>query len=353
MEYFYQTSDSAPRLFPAIRLFGNFFKADGFKDERMIAKGNHQQGEWGEAHAPVVVGRKAEALPKSFSIGWLSVAEQKCYGLAEEIDQTLVEREWNRKDNEGNDLFQYFVLGMAPYGGVALWLRGETKSVILGYYKAFDMTNDEKTAKHYLLRRTPSDICREYLATHEAVAHHLSVTGLPLPHLFDHWMQQFEYRFVPLEEYWDGERWQEYDEEDIYYDDIDLNVLEVQRYDGTHDQTNDFSLLCYHKAGMPRQLKVKWSAERNDFSAYYWLDDETVWTLMHRFTNLMPSARISMLLRIDTRCQRYELALKGDDESFQQPIALPQEVFQLLVFKDGNELYRSNNFNKGDGAWNW
>lgn len=353
MEYIYQTSDSAPRLFPAIRLFGNFFKADGFKEERMIAKSNNPQSEWGEAHAPILIGRKAEALPKAFSIGWLSVTEQKCYGLAEEIDQTLMEREWNRKDDEGTGLFQYLVLGMAPYGGVALWLRGETKSVIIGCYKAFDMTNEELTVKRFLMGRTPADICKEYLATHETVANHLSTAGLPQAGLFDHWMQQFHYRLLPLEEYWDGEQWQEYNEDDLYYDDTDITVLEVQRYDGTHDQSNDFTLLRYHEAGMPRRLKVKWSVGHDDFSAYYWMDDQLLWASMNRFTMLLPDTRITMLLRIDTRRQRYELALKGDDDSLPQPVTLPQEACQLLVFVNGNELYRSDNFNQPDGGWNW
>ena len=36
-----------------------------------------------------------------------------------------------------------------------------------------------------------------------------------------------------------------------------------------------------------------------------------------------------------------------------QSFIVPEEAYQLIIFRDGFEEFRSENYNKEQGAWNW
>ena len=61
--------------------------------------------------------------------------------------------------------------------------------------------------------------------------------------------------------------------------------------------------------------------------------------------------KADIMLRIDTRTNRYEIVFKS--EEIQTPQIMPADTYQLLVFLNDNELYRSENFDQEDGAWDW
>lgn len=349
MNFRFQTSDSAPRLYPPFPFYEDYKDADGRSN--LIMRRNNQHSDWGEATATVVISSKELSLPRALELGWLSVVESKCYKFSGTIDSEKIAGLFEKRDDNDNPLFEYLVVGMAPYGGVAIWLRGPIKSVIIDWKKAKLANPNERGFKDYLTGTTVELFSQNVLAADELMLQNLLNNGLPALDTFDNWMRQYEYRFTPLEEYWDGNGWQEYDEDDLYYDDMDLTTLEVQRFDGTHDQLNDLRLLRYHEAGMPKRLKVKWRVGRDDFSAFYWFNDAALHSVFSRYAAMDAEGRMELLLRIDTRHERYAIAVKSD--MMPQPTDIPAEGYEMLVFNNGNELWRSDNFAQENGAWDW
>ena len=351
METNYYTSDCAPRLYPVFSV-SSFLKAeeDGEAKSVTIVRGNYQRAEWGEATAPIIIDDKTYPLPNSVDLLWLAITEAEGYHLSAPIDKEKIEKLWQMEDEDHDPMFDTFVVGFAPYGKVAVWLRGTYKAVLLNWMQG-EEAND-RLAKTRVGRIGKEDFCMMQLEADEVVLNNLRENGMPPREKFDNLMQQFIYRYLPLEEYWDGEAWQEYDEDDRFYDDIDIESIEDTCFDGTFDRLCDGMLLRYHEAGCPKLLALKWKEGRSNLSAYWWMDEEQLSYVLRRFASLDPSARADLLLRLDSRQGCFEMALKGG-EMLQEPIVIPQEAYQLIVFKDGHELYKSPNFAQEDGAWNW
>ena len=62
--------------------------------------------------------------------------------------------------------------------------------------------------------------------------------------------------------------------------------------------------------------------------------------------------KADIMLRIDTRANQYEIVFKSDEMPI--PQVMPADTYQLLVFLNDNEYYRSENFDQEDEeAWDW
>ena len=295
----------------------------------------NESGDWGEATTVEEVSSRVDPMPDMLIMRWWSPIERKFYNQVMELDSKKLQNLWEVQEDLGElNRYRYLVAGMSPYGGIAIWLRGYMKSVLIDWRKAEDVSLPEDV----FIR-----LSKEYPAPQGVL--------LPTETTFDNNMRQYQYRYVGLEEYFDGKVWQQYDVEDEYYDDLDLDSIEDQRFDGTHDQQRDGGLMKYHKAGCPKRIAVRWHEGNHDFSAYYWLNKDVMPQAFCSFFQKNIEGRIEILLRIDTRANHYGIAMKGD--FIQQPQALPADAYQLIVFRNGLELFRSENYAQEDGAWNW
>lgn len=350
MTFKYQTSDCMPRLYP-VMTFKKLFITSGDNPEQLIIKrGNYQESEWGEATAPVIVQKKTYAAPARLQLQWMAITEGRAYTLDQELDTARLEKLLGKKALEDVPLYRFIVVGMAPYGHVALWLRGTLKSKLIGWYQAEPM--DARQLAEAISPLTPEQYCSACLVQDEAVMANLQQVGLPQPDYYERLMRQYRYRYLPLEEYWNGEEWQRYDEEDLYYDDMTIKRIEVQRYDGTFQQRGDLKMLQYHKAGLPRRLTIEWQEGSSTMQAYYWFNFEPLYQLIEQFQSVAPDEKPTLVMRLDCRANRYELALQGGP--LEQPASLPEGCYETLVFRNGNEYWRSDNFTKEDETeWEW
>ena len=57
------------------------------------------------------------------------------------------------------------------------------------------------------------------------------------------------------------------------------------------------------------------------------------------------------MIRIDSEKNKYELALYR--YGLKEPQVISESAYQLLVFKNKFEYYRSENYNQPRGAWIW
>ena len=130
-----------------------------------------------------------------------------------------------------------------------------------------------------------------------------------------------------------------------------LVCVEEQLSDGTHDKLNDGTLLRYHEAAKPRRLAVKWRVGKDGYAAYFWFCGDSLQELFGRFYDAHPDTRADFIIRIDAERGGCRLSLFR--YGLPQPLAVPEEAYELIVFKNRLELCRSANYSQGRGAWIW
>lgn len=160
---------------------------------------------------------------------------------------------------------------------------------------------------------------------------------------------QYVYRYLPLFEQWNNEeegKCQKYKENKIKFESI-----EEYLFDGTFNKLHDNGLLKYHKAGKPKKLAIKWHIKKSEYTAYFWFEDEKICSIFERFYGAHPDTKTDFIIRIDAEQKKYELALYR--QGLKAPQIIPEDAYQLLVFKNKFEDYRSDNYNQERGAWIW
>lgn len=239
-------------------------------------------------------------------IGYYSLVENKRYIL-----------QFNIETNDS------LTIGTAPYGGVAVWSTENLKSKLLQWSKADALLNQEETKG----------------------------TIIPLPQdLFDNYMKQFTYRYLMLFERWDKDKegWLKYDDEENI---PEFDYIEEALFDGTHDKLHDGGLMNYHEAGKPKKLAIKWHIKKSEYTAYFWFEDEEIRDIFNRFYGAHPDTKTDFMIRGDAEQNKYELALYR--YGLKEPVVISESAYQLIVFKNKFEHFRSDNYNQPRGAWIW
>ena len=126
----YYVSGSAPKLYPTDTFFGLLWYS---KDKSLeIPKRYPYQGEWGSILSTHILNQEYFPMPTKLDMVYLSLVEKKFYSIEKILPTEKMEKLWNQTDKEiGHQLFTHIVVGMAPYGGVALWFVGYRKSILI------------------------------------------------------------------------------------------------------------------------------------------------------------------------------------------------------------------------------
>lgn len=348
--YNIKISGSVPQLYPTSIYFGLLWYND---DEALEIPIRYPfQGEWGKILSNMVFLREEYPMPFTLSMIYLSFVEQKFYGIETNLPKDRLEKLWELTDNKTKEsLFSHIVVGMAPYGGIAVWVRGFNKSVLVDWLKGseievtmadFHPVNPDTTLQEY---------CDFYINNDSIVKENLKTNGLPPRNLFDKYMQQFTYRYLLQFEKWNNgeeERWLKYNEDEIR---PEFEYLEEVLFDGTHDKLHNDGLLKYHEAGKPKKISIKWHIKKSEYTAYIWFEDEKICSIFERFYGAHPDTKTDFIIHIDSEKKKYELALFR--QGLKEPQIISEDAYQLLVFKNKFENYRSDNYNQERGAWIW
>lgn len=344
-------SGVAPIIYPTDTFFGLLWYD---KDEALeIPKKYPYQGEWGHPISTHLLEREEYPIPGMLDMVWLSIVERKFYSLVEKLPVKDMEKLFEQKDEEsGEAIFEHIVVGMAPYGGVAVWTHGFKKSVLVAWMQAEEIQVEMKDFMPQNPTVTLDENCDFYINNDSKVKENLEKNGLPPLHLFDNYMKQFTYRYLLLFEQWDEdeEKWQESEkkESDVF---PELDYIEEALFDGTHDKLHDGGLLNYHEAGKPKTLSVQWHIKKSEYTAYFWFEDEEIRSVFDRFYGAHPETKTDFMIRIDSEKKKFELALYR--YGLKEPQVINESAYQLLVFKNKFEYYRSENYNQPKGAWIW
>lgn len=277
--------------------------------------------------------------PVRLDMVYLSIVEGRFYSLEADINSTRFATEWK------TGYFDTVLIGMAPYGKVALWMVGPTKSMLFQWMAGEEVNVNMEMFCSSNVHIALDKYCESYIRSMSA--------NLPPRDLFDSYMKQFIYRYVVMFRHWDKskEEWCEYDEEDTKKDVAELDYIEEVLFDGTHDKLHDGGLTNYHQAGKPKKQVIQWHIKKSEYSAYFWFKDEEIRSVFDRFYGVHPETKVDFIIRIDTENKKYELALFR--QGLKEPQIIPEDTYQLLVFKNKFEDYRSDNYNQERGAWIW
>lgn len=232
---------------------------------------------------------------------------------------------WETEINGKNVSYQYLykdinnstkdniIFGLEPLGRIAVWTSNEKKQKLIFWSDSSGIQNS-----------------RELFMKNE----------------YTRIMKQFKYRYTVNFEKWDG---------DNQYDEIVVlpvfSFIEEELYDGTYDKLHDNGLLKYHEAGTPKKLLVKWVAKRSDYSAYFWFDAEEICSIFDKFYGAHRDTKTDFIIHIDPEKNKYELALYRN--GLKEPQVIAERAYQLIVFKNKFEFYRSENYDQPNGAWIW
>ncbi len=309
-------------------------------------------GPWGENTVEIAPIREMLPIPILFEIAYLSIVEEKFYYLSVPMNTHVMEDVFEKFSKQSSITPYYIMFGMAPYGGVALWLGNTQKQILLGWLtsEAIDIPMSE------FLPQQPDlllhEYCMDYINNESHVKENLETNGLPPRDLFDNYMKQFTYRYLPLFEHWDEdeEKWQPYAEEEQEAK-PELDYIEEALYDGTHDKLHDGGLLNYHEAGKPKKLAVKWHIKKSEYMAYFWFEDEAVRAIFDKFYGIHPETKTDFIIHVDPIKKKYQLFLFR--YGLQEPQIISEKTYQLIVFKNKFEHFRSENYNQPQGAWIW
>ena len=344
-------SGTAPLFYPTDTFFGLlYFEAD---DALEIPKKYPYQGEWGQPISTYLLEREDYPVPGMLDIVWLSIVEHKFYSLVEKLPTERLEELFGQTDEDsGEAVYEHIVVGMAPYGSVALWTHGFKKSTLVAWMHGEETQVDMKDFMPLNPNVTLDENCDFYINNDSRVKGNLQQNGLPPRDLYDNYMKQFTYRYLPLYEHWneDKEEWTKY-EEDEQETKPELNYIEEALYDGTHDKLHDGGLLNYHEAGKPKKLSIKWHIKKSEYTAYFWIEDGAIRTIFDKFYGLHPETKTDFIIHIDTIKNKYQLALYR--YGLQEPRIIPENAYQLIVFKNKFEQFRSENYEQPRGAWIW
>lgn len=127
--------------------------------------------------------------------------------------------------------------------------------------------------------------------------------------------------------------------------------LETRSYDGCRSILQAADFREYHEMGKPKNLAVRWKEGKSDYCAYYWFDESCIRKSFELFCGENTNIKIDFLIQIDLESRHFELMLHNQDSK--KLLLIPNETYQLLVFKDKFEDYRSENYNQKRGAWLW
>lgn len=273
---------------------------------------------------------------------WLSIIDKNIYSFILPLEEYAV--------NDNDKL----LIGCSNNGNVCIWKYNKCSSVIIHYTKvkfiednlASQIRTNETITFADNERYSLEDMCKVF---NIELSKEINLTRRDYV-FFDDWMKQFTYRYQVVFEHWNEGKW-------IKYDDEKENVIlkfehiEESLFDGTHNKLHDGGLMKYHQAGKPKKLRVEWHIGKSEYSAYFWFEDERIREVFDRFYGAHPDTMTDFIIRIDAEKRKYELALYR--YGLKEPQVIPEDVYQLLVFKNKFEDYRSENYNQERGAWIW
>lgn len=310
-----------------IRLLYGFLRAE--TDEYQIPTAFPAKTDWGEAIEVHKFSIK-NIYHFELELGWISIETGRTFYFAGPIDLPDI-----IVDND--DII--FLIGLGPTGEIAIWLRNELRCMLFLYASGIDIT-DKMTDKMIfdanftnaegIRIRTISELCKDDMSKF------CKIPGFDIVNKNDNYlsdrMKKYNYRY------------------DIRNIPAECLLYELLT-DATFCKTNNPELKYYHFAAKPYKLAIGWEVNDDSFTAYFWMNEMEILEIYKRFYGAHPETKSDFIISIDAENRKYELALYR--QGLKEPVIIPESAYQLIVFKNKFEDFRSENYDQPRGAWIW
>ena len=235
------------------------------------------------------------------------------------------------------------IIGLGNLGEIALWLYNDTKNILLLYTHGVnisDKVTDDMISKVHFIDmhgnhiKSLEELCKNDLLLFNDYKQ-LNTINV---NCIENRMKRYSYRY------------------DIKIKQTHENIIVSDfLFDGTFDKISTNELCSYHEAGKVRRLLISWlmrdTEDVDEFTAYFWFNEEEITKIFERFYGAHPETKTDFIIRIDAENKKYELALYR--QGLKEPVVIPKSAYQLIVFKNKFEDYRSENYDQPRGAWIW
>lgn len=140
--YEWYPSECCPKNYPIELVAATFIAADS--SEVSIPGKSVINNGWGEIGSTYLVEPEQKPLPGSLDIQWFSYRENKFYGGHFDLDesriQQLFEHGYTSRDDLKKQQFDRILVGLAPRGGVSIWVKGEWTTILVQQFKASEIS---------------------------------------------------------------------------------------------------------------------------------------------------------------------------------------------------------------------
>ena len=329
-KYPYFVSGNAPVLYPTETFFGNLMWSED--DGISVPYSYPFAAKWGEAVSMHIYDEKEFPVPTFLDMIWFSIVENQFYSIEEKLPAERMEELFQQKDEKGNPIYEYIIVGMAPYGKVAVWLSGHQKQTEVAWLKAerVDVEMEDFCPSTNLNRE---EYAEAVFKNAKEAYEYFQANGLPNRMLYENYMARFNYKIHPVLE----------DET------AELQGVDVWYYNGEFDTclTDEYS--DYAMRAKPRKMIVHYKVGKAKYNAYIWFDDVKTRVAFSDFYGEDSAKEMNLVIDIRKSNKEFHILMNGDD--LEKPKELPQENVEILVFKNKFESYRSDNYNRPSGGW--
>jgi len=315
-----------------IRLLYGFLNIDG--NNHQIPTAFPALTEWGEL-IPDEDHKINAGLKIEMELGWLAIESRKTFYFRGPLN--LPEKVIK------SDLFT-IIIGLGDQGEIAVWLHHELKNSLIFYTHGLDISekiSDEMIAMANILGQDGEKIesIKSLCLNDEKIFRHFPHSDEEIENCIENRMKRFIYRYKII-----------FEIEPLEY------TIDESLFDGCFDKTSDKNIFQYHEAAKPNRLAISWILEdehssKDEYKVYIWVEDPYISKIFDRFYGAHPETKTDFIIRIDAENKKYEMALYR--QGLKEPVVIPESAYQLIVFKNKFEDYRSENYNQPRGAWIW
>jgi len=267
-------------------------------DRTLLNPYNSSSEEWGRAGYDI-----SESIEKEYSDDIVHII----WGVNNEGGMSTYTFR-NRYEPSDDDI----IFGLSPQGEIAIWSSNERRQKLLSWEKVSELSNKRSSRAGY-----------------------------------SRLMTQYTYRYVVEFNSWNEEA-HEWNPTEMEFD---MNSLQEDLFDGTFDKENNGNLFKLHKAGVPHRIRLIWKLAKSEYSAYFFFEPDTFMVFFEKFYGIHPDTETDFIIKMDPCKRKYEPSLYR--YGLRSPVMINEDCFQLIVFKNGFENYKSDRYNQANGAWIW
>ena len=341
-EYEWYPSASGHELYPMELFFGEFIFENGGRSS--IRKSSTFRAGWGSPVTGLEDYDNAKPIPRAIDIIWYSVMEDKFYSVEATLPYEQMEKMINqpfyskKKVGSFHTKYHCIIAGMAPYGGLAIWLDGLGIRTQVAWIQGEETDVDMNDFFPGCIYKSREEYAANVPKHSEEAYENFLKNGLPDRMLFNRYMQQFNYRFSIR-----------FENGDAVLEKIETNSLSGEinfEYWKEH--------LVNAMRTKPRKIWITWRVGKIKYDGFFWTDENKIIDTFAKYyqENTQKEGELVFEIGKDNNKFRIYLQDKNNDPENPTPVVeLLDEELQILIFKDEWECFRNQNYDRIQTHW--